>query len=48
MIYPLTRVGSTPSTDMPAAVRELYEEAASVVAISRRPGQRWPAPPSNG
>ncbi len=38
MIFPLAKVGATPSPDMPVAARELYEEAAAVAVVSRRAG----------
>lgn len=38
MLYPLARVGGASHPDMPAAVRELYTEAATVAAVSRRAG----------
>lgn len=38
LVYPLTSVGGKPHKDMPADVRELYEEAAAVAAVSRRAG----------
>jgi hypothetical protein len=38
MVYPLARLGSSAHEDMPDPVRELYEEAATVAAVSRRAG----------
>jgi hypothetical protein len=38
MIYPLARLGAQPHADMPDEVRELYNEAAAVAAVSRRAG----------
>lgn len=37
-MFPLTQVGDLPSTDMPPSIRELYEEAATVAAVSPRAG----------
>lgn len=38
MIYPLRSAGGPAHPDMPEAVRELYDEAAAVAAVSRRAG----------
>jgi hypothetical protein len=38
MVYPQARLGATPHADMPEQVRELYEEASAVAAVSRRAG----------
>ncbi|MGW5049766.1 DUF4145 domain-containing protein [Actinokineospora sp. NPDC004072] len=38
IVFPLARLGKAAHRDMPAEVRELYEEAARVAAVSRRAG----------
>lgn len=38
LIYPRAYPGAVPSEDMPADVRELYEEASAVATVSRRAG----------
>ncbi|MDI2029855.1 DUF4145 domain-containing protein [Saccharopolyspora sp. TS4A08] len=38
MIFPLSRVGGPPHEAMPESVREIYEEARAVAAVSRRAG----------
>src|SRR4051794_10763827 len=36
LVYPLHRLGPEPQEDMPSAVRELYDEARAVSAVSRK------------
>jgi hypothetical protein len=38
MVYPRAQLGGKPHADMPDEVRDLYEEAAAVAAVSRRAG----------